>query len=192
MTTIQTRPHHSNMELIQREQLEEWWIQWQEDYLDEWKKFCYEGTKRKGIRVPEVGQVVIIHEEHQPRMKWVTGRIKELIKSDDGVVRQVILVNSKKNEITRPVQKLYPLEAHAGQIDSEPNNIGAPLPTEEIPKELNEPPPVPPTTSGTPSENASVGTTVGPSGKASSRRRRKTVPEVRINPQQRYNLRPRR
>ncbi len=184
----------SNTELIRREQLEEWWIQWQEDYLDAIKKFCYEGSKRKGIKGPEVGQVVIIHEENQPRMKWVTGRIKELIPSEDGIVRQVILVNSKKNEITRPVQRLYPLEAHAGRIDYDPTNTGTRLPPEAIPDELNSPSSVPATTSGTPSAIAFAGTTAKASDEENGTQQLgRNPPRAQpVHIQSRYDLRPRR
>ena len=67
----------------------------------------------------EVGQIVSLFEEHIPRYRWPIARIIEVHKSEDGYIRSAKLVKSNGYTITRPAQKLYPLEAHAGYIDGE-------------------------------------------------------------------------
>ena len=54
-----------------------------------------------------------IHEDRQPRQKWLLGRITELIKGKDNNVRRaVIFLGRIKKNIERPVNKLYPTEFH--------------------------------------------------------------------------------
>ena len=109
-------------EMKRQLRMADWWKEWTEDYVAELRKFHYGETRH--IKCPGVGHVVLIHQDVLPRMRWSTGRVKELVKSSDGIIRQVVLVNSKQETLTRPIKCIYPLEAHAGIIDLEPTNTG--------------------------------------------------------------------
>ena len=62
-----------------------------------------------------------IHEDRQPRQKWLLGRITELIKGKDNNVRgAIIFLGKTKRNIERPINKLYPIEFH----DEIENNNG--------------------------------------------------------------------
>ena len=102
--------------------MNEWWEKFHKEYLKQIERFHYKKTKR--LKVPEMGQVVIVHQEHKPRSAWVVARIVELIPGRDGHIREVVMINSNQERISRAVQHVYPLEAEAGQIDEDHNNPG--------------------------------------------------------------------
>ena len=58
------------------------------------------------------GKVVLIHDE-TPRNQWKLGVIIQLHQGKDGLVRSVTLRTAKGNLISRPIEKLYPLEVLA-------------------------------------------------------------------------------
>ena len=62
-----------------------------------------------------VGDVVLIEEDKVPRFCWRMGLLERLIDGKDraarrGVVRGVV-VSKRRREISRPVNKLYPVES---------------------------------------------------------------------------------
>ena len=57
-------------------------------------------------------KVVLIHDE-TPRNQWKLGVIIHLHQGKDGLVRSVTLRTTKGNLISRPIEKLYPLEVLA-------------------------------------------------------------------------------
>ena len=61
-----------------------------------------------------MGDVVILHEENQPRGKWRVGTILDLIAGGYSCIRgAVVEVRSKEEKYVKlkhPVQRLYPLE----------------------------------------------------------------------------------
>ena len=61
-----------------------------------------------------IGDVLIIHSDHQPRGMWNLGRIEELLVGKDDEARAAVLRvagQGRKAKLLRcPVQKLYPLE----------------------------------------------------------------------------------
>ena len=71
--------------------------------------------KRKGgtFRIL-VGDVVIIHEEKQPRSNWRLGKVEGIIRGKDGHIRgaslRVITREGRHSIIERPLQKLFLLE----------------------------------------------------------------------------------
>ena len=68
-------------------------------------------SRKNGIDNINVDDIVIIHDERQPRKFWKLGRFEELIKGIDGVVRAAKLKTRRSSGfITRPLNKLYPLE----------------------------------------------------------------------------------
>ncbi len=58
---------------------------------------------------PKLGHVVLIHE-NLPRGTWKFGKIVKLIVSNDGEVRSAEVLTKNRNILTRPINKLYPLE----------------------------------------------------------------------------------
>ena len=58
----------------------------------------------------ETGDLVLLRDEGLvPRLKWPMGRIVEVFKGKDGIVRSVKLKTSR-GTIVRPIQRLYNLE----------------------------------------------------------------------------------
>ena len=61
-----------------------------------------------------IGDVVIVHDENQPRGKWRVGNILDLIAGADSCIRGAVVEVRSKGEksvkLKRPLQRLYPLE----------------------------------------------------------------------------------
>ena len=74
----------------------------------------HSSQKNKNISGERVarGKVVLIHHE-TPRNQWKLGVIIHLHQGKDGLVRSVTLRTAKENLISRPIEKLYPLEVLA-------------------------------------------------------------------------------
>lgn len=94
----------------QQKMLSGFWDSWRKDYLSTLL------PRKKWTQTNEfkLGQLVLICEDNIAPAHWEIGRIKELIKSKDGLVRSVVIlrpttVNNnllKRKTIVRPVQKL--------------------------------------------------------------------------------------
>uniref|UniRef100_A0A5S6Q0M6 Integrase catalytic domain-containing protein n=1 Tax=Trichuris muris TaxID=70415 RepID=A0A5S6Q0M6_TRIMR len=103
--------YHTGAELRRRWQHQQrlvahFWKRWRTEYvttLSVRKKWC--GVKPS----PAIGDVVLIAEENVPRMRWMMGRVIELLPGTDGLVRSVRL-RTTKGMLTRPVAKLHLLE----------------------------------------------------------------------------------
>ncbi len=61
-------------------------------------------------REPILGEVVLIEEENRKRKDWKIGRIVDQNFSKDGRIRSVDIKTPNKRYITRPLNKIYPLE----------------------------------------------------------------------------------
>lgn len=109
----------------QKKMLEHFWYKWSNDYLSTLfprKKWFKEQDDIK------LGQVVLIKEENLPPGRWRMAKVSELIKSADGLIRNVIVElaernKQKKNEnqskrktLTRAIQKLCILPSEPFQI----------------------------------------------------------------------------
>ena len=75
-------------------------------------------------------KVVLIHDE-TPRTQWKLGVIIQLHQGKDGLVRSVTLRTIKGNLISRPIEKLYPLEVLA-----EEDNLQDPAEKFKNPEEI--------------------------------------------------------
>ena len=58
--------------------------------------------------------LVIVHDEQLPRGMWKLGKIEQLMKDRDGLIRAVVVkvVNKEGQQslLKRPIQLLYPLK----------------------------------------------------------------------------------
>lgn len=68
------------------------------------------GQKRSSV--VKVGDIVLVGSDNTKRIGWPMGKILEVCEGKDGVKR-VAKVKTKSGEVTRPFQRLYPLELPA-------------------------------------------------------------------------------
>lgn len=96
---------------------EHFWKRWSMEYLPTLqprKKWRRENESYK------LGQLVIIKEENLPPAQWLLGRITELIKSEDGLVRSVELKTyTEQEKLYRPVQKICVLPVEGAEIEQD-------------------------------------------------------------------------
>ena len=90
--------------------MQAFWKQWQREYLTGLRE-QHSSQKNKNISGERVarGKVVLIHDE-TPQNQWKLGVIIQLHQGKDELVRSVTLRTAKGNLISRPIEKLYPLE----------------------------------------------------------------------------------
>ena len=90
-------------------------------FWDRWRKECllnFIECQKIQIKdddnrqVISVGNVVLIEEDKVPRFCWRMGLVERLINGKDGAARGAVMRVSKTHrEISRPVNKLYPIES---------------------------------------------------------------------------------
>ena len=94
--------------------LNHFWKRWRNEYLIELRNAHRHQSQIDASTAISIGDVVIVHEENQPRGKWRVGKILDLIAGADSCIRgAVVEVRSKGGtsvKLKRPVQRLYPLE----------------------------------------------------------------------------------
>ena len=118
------------------------WNTWSKDYLTSLREKAINlGRKGEG---PRVGDVVVIHEDSKKRALWKLGRVVELLKGKDGVVRGAKVKTDSKYSggvIERPLQKLFPLEMGRGEVnDKSDDEEAAASTTNEAADASNDPP----------------------------------------------------
>ena len=92
--------------------LSHFWNRWRREYLTNLREFHRCKAQNK-IRAVEVGDVVVVNEEEKKRGEWKIGVVESLAKGKDGVIRGAtvtVVTKGKPTHLSRPVQKLYPLE----------------------------------------------------------------------------------
>ncbi|KAG1660356.1 PiggyBac transposable element-derived protein 3 [Nymphon striatum] len=89
-------------------QLNLFWSVWTHNYLRNLppsiKKFQAKGAI-------EVGALVLIREDHLPRMQWPLGIVVDLYPGREGLIRSV-RIKTSKGEVNRPIQRLHSLEVN--------------------------------------------------------------------------------
>lgn len=93
--------------------LEHFWKRWRREYLAELRYAHRFQTWSNGTRHISVGDVVLIHDDDQPRTFWKLGRVEELISGSDDAIRGALVRIRAGNShafVKRPVQRLYPVE----------------------------------------------------------------------------------
>ena len=97
--------------------LSHFWKRWRREYLSELRDAHRSSSKAyTGDRSPNVGDIVVVHDDNHPRLMWKLGKVEGLLEGHDGVVRGALVrVRSRTGSIVlkRPVQLLYPLEIHS-------------------------------------------------------------------------------
>ena len=96
------------------------WNRWRSDYLSSLRKHQQNKSHFTHSKA-SVGDVVLIHDDIVPRMKWKLGLIVELYKGYDGIVRSAKLKTSS-GFTNRPISKLYPLEIRSCDLEYETPN----------------------------------------------------------------------
>lgn len=87
------------------------------------------GNERKSRYQLEEGDIVLVGCDNRKRLDWPMGRIVELIYGRDGV-RRVAKVKTTTGILTRPVQRLFPLEISSAR-DVEDNEIVVKIPIKQ-------------------------------------------------------------
>ena len=77
-----------------------------------------------------VGELVLIGNDNLKRIDWPLARVKELYVGKDGNVRVARLITTK-GELTRPIQRLFPLELESKFSNEDFNNVHKRQDTEE-------------------------------------------------------------
>ena len=87
------------------------WDRWRKEYgtsLREYQKIVQPNDNLPRINI---GDIMIVHENFQPRTLWKMGIIEDVIKGSDRHTRGAVVRISKSNSlIKRPVNLLYPIE----------------------------------------------------------------------------------
>ena len=74
-----------------------------------------------------VGDVVLMEEDNVKRLQWKMGIVQNLISGKDGQVRGVELrttSHGKPHILTRPIQKIYPLEVSNANVSDDNGKKG--------------------------------------------------------------------
>ena len=131
-------------------QLDKFWDLWKEEYVQSLRERTDVNLRQPRVvarQVPKKGDVVLVHEENLPRGSWKVGRIHELNPSRDDLIRSAKIQLPNKSMLTRPVNKLYPIEVscvilptqHTTKIEAEAKASKPKLPRAST---WNNPPPV--------------------------------------------------
>ena len=86
------------------------WNIWKREYLTSLREGhrCSRSNSTERVNIDDI---VIIYDKYQPRHLWKLGRIIELVRGNDAVVRAAKVKTGISGVIiTRPLNKLYPLE----------------------------------------------------------------------------------
>ena len=92
--------------------LDSFWSVWSRDYLCNLPPALNRFRKLGNLGV---GHIVLIKEDHVPRMLWHLGLVLKVFPGIDGIVRSV-LVKTVKGEYVRSIQCLYDLEVQQSSI----------------------------------------------------------------------------
>ena len=81
-----------------REQLRK---RWQDEYLK---------ALQERHTLQDIGNIVLVADDNNPRSKWNLGRIIDVIKGKDDIIRGYTIRNNKGYTIKRPLQLIQNLE----------------------------------------------------------------------------------
>jgi len=84
----------------------------QDRFKREYLALLVQRAKECHVKLPKIGDVVLVGSDDRKRLQWPLARIVELIPGRDGVVRRA-RVKTQNGILLRPVQRLFPLEVSA-------------------------------------------------------------------------------
>ena len=86
---------------------DKFWEFWTREYLPELNHFYQ--SRKTNVKEIRVGDIVLVGNDAK-RSTWKLGRIESLREGKDDKARAAVVKTQCKKLITRPIQKLYPLE----------------------------------------------------------------------------------
>ena len=102
--------------------IERFWRKWQKEYLINLRESHKMKTSKKSLKI-NVGDAVSVFDEGLKRRHWKVGKVLKILRGKDDVIRGAIvqIFNDKngKETVSRPLQKLYPLEITLERDDDE-------------------------------------------------------------------------
>ena len=115
------------------------WNRWRREYLADLREHHRSTGKKGAVKEVEIGDVVLVHGEHMKRGSWQMGKVVELIVGRDKEVRGAkvkLLTRGKPVQVSRPVQKLYPLEhsIHTVEEEAREEHDSIPVVARQIPR----------------------------------------------------------
>ncbi|XGW29675.1 hypothetical protein V3C99_009042 [Haemonchus contortus] len=102
------------------------WEKWHTEYLTALRENQIANRKQprhSKLREPQANEIVLVEQDNLPRGSWCYGKVIELVRSNDGLVRSVKLLMPNKHIWHRPVSKIYPLEISC-ESEEKPNSEG--------------------------------------------------------------------
>lgn len=89
---------------LMKKRFQLFWKRWSTEYLTQLQLRTNKGSKSP-MEI-KLDQLVVIKEDNLPPTEWAIGRIVALHPGKDGAVRVVTLRTAKRDDVTRPVNKL--------------------------------------------------------------------------------------
>lgn len=89
--------------------IQAFWVRWKMEYLTSLREHHSHRKIKSNEKVVAKGDVVLVHD-NVARNQWKVGVVTNLHTGKDGLVRSVSLRISSGKELSRPIEKLYPLE----------------------------------------------------------------------------------
>ena len=104
------------------QKLEHFWKRWQREYLTDLREsHRMQGSSNR--KSPKVGDLVTVYNEGTKRGSWKLAVVERLIAGKDEEVRGAIvrvITKGKQVRMSRPVQRLFPLEVRAASLEDPP------------------------------------------------------------------------
>jgi len=99
------------------ETIQRFWKRWTKEYLLDLREHHKMRTRSKELVIQDV---VLIQDYLKKRNKWKMGRVMDVIRGTDSAVRGTKLRTTTDGKgiptiVTRPLQRLYPLEINSGE-----------------------------------------------------------------------------
>ena len=82
---------------------------WQDEYLKALQE-RHQKSEGSGQLLPGITNIVLVADDNNPKSKWNLGRIIDVIKGRDGVIRGYKIRNNEGYTIERPLQLIRDLE----------------------------------------------------------------------------------
>ena len=105
------------------------WKRWSREYVRSLRE-QHRNLWWNGQSYPKIGNVVIVHDEDQPRNRWKLAIVTRLITGKDNIIRGAVL-KTGKGTIEQAVQHLHPLEL---SCDRQPRRHLNPKAPEYLPR----------------------------------------------------------